>query len=151
MASYVVMTDPNDRTGARVSFVRDGFTFVGFLLPLVWLLWNRLWLEAALLFAAFGLIGYAAFLVVGDKAPELMPFVSMAFGLLCGLEGPARLVADLERRGMKVSEVIVASSRRMAEEIFAGRFDFASPVQTPSSRAFQPVSSRSLIPLTGAS
>lgn len=151
MASYVVMTDPNDRNGAGVSFVRDGFSFVGFVLPLVWLLWNRLWLEAALLFAAFGLIGYAVFLVVGDKAPEIMPFVSMAFGLLCAFEGPERLIAGFERRGMKATQVIVASSRRMAEEIFASRFEFAAPMQLASARGFQPVSSRSLIPLTGAS
>lgn len=151
MASYIVLTDPNGRSGADVRFVRDGFSIVAFLVPLVWLLWKRLWLEAALLFAAFGVTGYGAFLAFGDRAPEVMPLVSMGFGLLCALEGPTRLVADLERRGLKTSQVIVASSRRMAEEIFASRFDFAAPVQTMPARAFQPVSSRSLIPLTGAS
>ncbi len=151
MASYIAFTDPNGRSGADVRFVRDGFSLVAFLLPLVWLLWKRLWLEAALLFAAFGVIGYGAFLAFGDRAPEIMPLVSMAFGILCALEGPARLVADLERRGMKASQIIVASSRRMAEEIFASRFDFAAPLQAISARTFQPVSSRSLIPLTGAS
>lgn len=151
MASYVVMTDPNDRTGANIRFVRDGFSLLAFVAPLIWLLWKRLWLEAALLFAAFGMIGYAAHIALGDKVPEVMPLVSMAFGLFCALEGPTRLVADLERRGMKASQVIVASSRRMAEEIFASRFDFAVPAPATATRSFAPVSSHTLIPLTGAS
>jgi hypothetical protein len=150
MASYIVLTDPNDRSGADVRFVRDGFSIVAFLVPLVWLLWKRLWLEAALLFAAFGVIGYGAHLAFGEKAPEIMPLVSMAFGLLCALEGPARLVADQERRGRSVTQVIVASSQRVAEEIFASRHEFAAPANAASVRSFQPVTSRSLIPLTGA-
>ncbi len=150
MASYIVMTDPHDRTGATVRFVRDGFSVFAFLLPLVWLLWNRLWLEAALLFAAFGVIGYAAHLALGDRAPEVMPLVSMAFGLLAALEGPSRLVTSLERRGLQVSQVIVTTSRRAAEEVFASRFNFAVPVPAATTRSFAPVSSQSLIPLTGS-
>ncbi len=150
MASYIVMTDPHDRTGASVRFIRDGFSVFAFLLPLVWLLWNRLWLEAALLFAAFGVIGYAAHLAFGNRATEVMPLVSMACGLLAALEGPSRLVADLEHRGMHVSQVIITASRRATEEVFASRFNFAVPVSAATTRSFAPVSNRSLIPLTGA-
>ena len=150
MASYIVMTDPTDRSGEKIRFVRDGITMFALFLPLVWLLWKRLWLEAALLFAAFGLIGYGAHLALGDHAREIMPLVSIALGLLCTLEGPTRLVADLERKGLKVSQVIIASSQRKAEEIFASQFDFATPLQTASAHVFQPVANRSLIPLTGA-
>ena len=149
MASYIVMTDPNDRAGENVRFVRDGITMSAFLLPLLWLLWKRLWLEAALLFAVFGLIGYGAHLAFGDYAQEVMPLVSLALGLLCALEGPTRQVADLERKGLNVSQIIVASSWRMAEDIFASQFDFTVPPQTISRRAFQPISNGTLIPLTG--
>ena len=38
------------RSGAVL--VRDGFSFLAFLLPPLWLLWHRLWIEAALAFAA---------------------------------------------------------------------------------------------------
>ena len=41
MASYIVMTDPNDRAGENVRFVRDGITMSAFLLPLLWLLWKK--------------------------------------------------------------------------------------------------------------
>ena len=150
MASYIVMTEPGDRTARDVRFIRDGFSAFAFLLPVVWLVWNRLWLEAALLFAVFAVIGYAANFAFGGSAPEIMPLASMAFGLLCALEGPARVVADLERQGMKASQIIVASSQRAAEEIFASRHNFAVPAQTVLPRAVQPVASRSLIPLTGA-
>jgi Protein of unknown function (DUF2628) len=150
MASYIVMTDPDDRNGENVRFVRDGFSLIAFLLPLVWLLWKRLWLEAALLFAALGIIGYGIYLVLGDRASQLMPFLSAALGLMCAFEGPTRLIAGLERKGMKASQIIVASSRRVAEEIFASRYEFAARPQISSGRIFQPVSNRSLIPLTGA-
>ncbi len=150
MASYIVITDPTDRTGANVRFVRDGFSFIAFVAPLIWLLWKRLWLEAALLFALVGVCAFAADFALGGRSAEMMPLVWLASGLLCALEGPARLVANLERRGMKVLQVIVAPRRRVAEEIFASRHDFAMPVQSAPQRAFQPVSSHSLIPLTGA-
>ena len=54
MASYVVMEPPgasrNDAAAGAV-LVRDGFSFLAFLLPPLWLLWHRLWIEAALVFA----------------------------------------------------------------------------------------------------
>ena len=34
-----------------LAFVRDGFSFLAFLLPPLWLLWHRLWIEAVLAFA----------------------------------------------------------------------------------------------------
>jgi hypothetical protein len=150
MASYIVMTDPDDRNGENVRFVRDGFSLIAFLLPLVWLLWKRLWLEAALLFAAFGILGYGLHLALGDRSSEMLPLVSAALGLLCAFEGQERLVADLQRKGMRASQIIVAPSRRMAEEIFASRFEIAALPPTSSSRAFRTVTRSSLIPLTGA-
>ena len=55
MAIYVVMEPPaaNATDAAeRAVLVRDGFAFLAFLLPPLWLLWHRLWIEAALAFAA---------------------------------------------------------------------------------------------------
>jgi hypothetical protein len=150
MASYIVMADPNDRTGESVRFVRDSFSVFAFLLPLVWLLWKHLWLEAALLFAALGLVTFGAHFAFGESSLSLMPMVSAALGLLCALEGPARQIADLERRGMTAAQIIPASSLRDAEEIFASRLEAAVRSSTAPSRAFQPVSRSSLIPLTGA-
>ena len=54
MAIFVVMEPPaaNAAEAAeRAVLVRDGFAFLGFLVPPLWLLWHRLWIEAALAFA----------------------------------------------------------------------------------------------------
>ena len=40
------------RRRRRAVFVRDGFSWLAFLLPPLWLLWHRLWLEAALVVVA---------------------------------------------------------------------------------------------------
>ena len=50
MAAYVVMEKggASARTAADAVFVRDGFHWVAFLVPAVWMLWHRLWLEAVL-------------------------------------------------------------------------------------------------------
>ena len=40
------------RDAADAAFIRDGFSFLAFLLPPLWLLWHRLWIEAALALAA---------------------------------------------------------------------------------------------------
>ena len=54
MAVYVVMEPPgasrNDAASGAV-LVRDAFSVLAFLLPPLWLLWHRLWIEAALVFA----------------------------------------------------------------------------------------------------
>ena len=50
MAIYVVM-EPRRGAEADEVYIRDGFHWLGFLLPLVWLLWNRLWIETVLLLA----------------------------------------------------------------------------------------------------
>ena len=79
MASYVVMEPPGvrqDEASEGALFIRDGFSVIAFLVPPLWLLWRRLWIEAALAFAAgfalaalgetagFGLAGSALSLLV---------------------------------------------------------------------------------------
>jgi len=57
MAIYVVMRSPaggNNAEDAR--FVRDGFTWLGFLAAPLWLAWHRLWIEAALTFPVMVLL-----------------------------------------------------------------------------------------------
>ncbi|TIW44359.1 MAG: DUF2628 domain-containing protein, partial [Mesorhizobium sp.] len=48
MAVYVVMEPPGLGEKPDVTFVRDGFSWLGFLVSPLWLLWHRLWIEAAL-------------------------------------------------------------------------------------------------------
>ncbi|MCA0050345.1 DUF2628 domain-containing protein [Mesorhizobium sp. B283B1A] len=97
MASYVVMEPPgrSERAGATV-FVRDGFTWLGLLVPPLWFAWHRLWIEAALTFVVMGLLS-----MLGEKLGLGLAgsLLSLLVSLYVGLEGQGLRIAALRRRG----------------------------------------------------
>jgi hypothetical protein len=116
MATFLVLIPPGAKAGdEKARFLRDRFSWVAFLLPVFWLLWQRAWLAAALAFAAQSL-GSAIM-----EHPQLGLVglgISLATGLLVALEGPSMVVAGLERKGWALDRVIVADDLAMAEEIY---------------------------------
>lgn len=117
MAIFVVMEPPAaSDAGAveRAVTVRDGFAFMAFLVPPLWLLWHRLWIEAALVFAlsiALSALGEAAAAGFGFLGAALSLLVS----LFVGLEGPALRLAALRRRGWREWGVVEAGNAAEAE------------------------------------
>lgn len=110
MAAYVVI-EPPGRANEPV-FVRDGFAWLGFLFPPLWLLWNRLWIEAG--FAVLAAMAIAA----ASQAFGLGPFssaLSLLVSLYVGLEGRALLVAARLRRGWQERGVVEAADAEEAE------------------------------------
>ena len=150
MARYLVLNERSSKSGDDVTFIRDGFHVFAFVLPVVWLLWNRLWLQAALMFAVMGLIAALLHQFAPLAAPAITGFINFALGLLTALEGPAWLVADREKHGAFVHGAIITRNLREAEEIFAADMPARDLPPRTASRTFQPVSQASLIPLTGA-
>jgi hypothetical protein len=115
MAIYVVMEPPAANAveaAERAVLIRDGFAFLAFLVPPLWLLWHRLWIEAALAFAAG--VGLTA---LGETAG--LGFLGAALSLLVsiyvGLEGPALRINALRRRGWRDRGVVEAANAREAE------------------------------------
>jgi hypothetical protein len=124
MASFVVL-EPPGRAGTEASsgaaFVRDGFRLLGFLVPPIWLLANRLWLEA-LLAVALGLCLAAAAEAMG--VGMIAPALSLLIGLYVGLEGPGLKIAALRRRGWIERGVVEADDVAEAEiRYYAGAVD----------------------------
>ena len=115
MAAYVVMEPPgrpSEEARDRASFIRDGFSLLAFLVPPLWLLWHRLWIEAALVFAAslgLGTLGEALGLGAAGAA------LSFLVSLYVGLEGAALRIAALTRRGWSDRGVVEADNREEAE------------------------------------
>jgi glucose-6-phosphate-specific signal transduction histidine kinase len=115
MASYVVMEPGEMRTADadRTVYVRDGFSLIAFLVPILWLLWHRLWMEAALAFAA------AVVLAASGQALNLSGWVTVPLSLLIafyiGLEGSALRISALRRRGWREWGVVEANGRDEAE------------------------------------
>ena len=114
MASYVVMEPPPDGRGheRQAVLVRDGFHFFAFLIPVLWLLFHRLWIEALFVFAlTLTLSGLGSLAGLGNAAPILSLLVSICIGL----EGPALKLAALRRRGWRDGGVVEADNARDAE------------------------------------
>lgn len=147
MTSFVVMTGREDRTGETIRFVKDGFTVLAFALPLIWLLWNKLWLEAALYFAALGILGAALYWSDLPTAAPLSALITFGSNLIVGLEGSAWLKHSLESAGFVETDVVVAKNERQAEATYASRMVSVSTPHPLRTLSVSP--SNSLIPLTG--
>ena len=97
MAIYVVMEPPgrSEKVDAT-AFVRDGFAWLGFLVPPLWFAWHRLWIEAALAFVIMGLLS-----MLGQKFGLGMAssLLSLLVSLYVGLEGQRLRISALRRRG----------------------------------------------------
>ncbi|MBT1159116.1 DUF2628 domain-containing protein [Aminobacter anthyllidis] len=115
MAIHVVM-EPPASAGKNASeaavFVRDGFYVFGFVLPLLWLLWHRLWLEAAVTLAVTMALAIASEAAGLTFAAPLLPLL---ISLYVGLEGGALRVAALRRAGWRQWGVIEADTIEDAE------------------------------------
>lgn len=115
MAAYIVMEPPGaggTDTTDRAALVSDGFRFAAFLVPPLWLLWQKLWIEAFLALAAgiaLGVLGEAAgFGLTGTG-------LSLLVGLYVGLEGSGLRVNALRRRGWREWGVVEADTEAEAE------------------------------------
>ena len=130
MASYVVMEPPAanaDEAAMRAVMVRDGFSVIAFLVPLVWLLWHRLWIEAILLFAA------SVAVVAAGQALGLAFIggaLSFILSVYVGLEGAALRIGALRRRGWREWGAVEAGSVAEAEiRYLAGAPSEPSPAE----------------------
>lgn len=115
MAIHVVMEPPASAgkdASENAVFIRDGFYFFGFIMPVLWLLWHRLWLEAVVTFAAtLGLAAVSEWAGLTFAAPLLPLLIS----LYVGLEGGALRIARLRRAGWREWGTIEADSTEDAE------------------------------------
>ncbi|SDO60995.1 DUF2628 domain-containing protein [Phyllobacterium sp. OV277] len=126
MASYIVLVPPllnNQRQDDKTVFVRDGFAILAFFLPVPWLLFNRLWFEAALVFAAV-----AAISVVGTYTDHavLAEIVAALLALLVAFEASNWRIKALERRGFDQAAIVDARSAADAETAYFYGGNFVS-------------------------
>lgn len=131
MASYLILTPPGgfDRDHARTRFVRDGFSFLAFLLPVLWLLWHRQWLAAV---AALLLQGIGGALMSRDGFGPAGFTVLFGTSLLAALEGK-RLYADgLIERGWTPEALVSAPRLANAEDMYFAEADDASTTDIPT-------------------
>jgi Protein of unknown function (DUF2628) len=115
MASWIVMEPAGSGRAADATFVRDGFSFLAFLVPPLWLLLHRLWIEATLAIAA--LVLTAALAQLSGLATTVLLWLLVS--LFVGLEGNALRIAALRRRGWQDWGVVEAGNVDDADAHYA--------------------------------
>src|SRR5215207_6704669 len=105
----------------RFAFVRDGFSFWGFLITPIWMLWHRLWLELVIYLALNGLL-HAGLWAAGAPGGVSL-FVSLLLALLVGVEAGSLRRWTLARRRWRELGVVVGLNRDEAERRFFDAWD----------------------------
>lgn len=128
MASYVVL-ERRPAAGRRIEteLVRDEFSYLALIFPLIWLLWYRLWFAAIVLLLVSVGIG-----MIGEYLAPGVAMVVAGFLLsfFVALEGSAWRIARFRRLGYLETGMVVAPSLSEAEiRWFAGS---GTPPQKPA-------------------
>jgi Protein of unknown function (DUF2628) len=132
MATYIVLEPASDRRGDSALFIRDGFAPLAVILPAPWLLWHRLWFEAALaLCAGLFLAGAAVWL----NSENLVGIGSILIGIYVALEGGALRAAAVRRRGFDDAAIVEAGSAVEAEERYYRARPSAQELRVPAASA----------------
>jgi hypothetical protein len=128
MASFIVLAPDLDgqRDDDKTVFIRDGFAFLAFILTVPWLLVQRLWFEAAVV---FGLMVVISGVGTYTGHEDMAGFVTALLSLLVGFEGNNWRIAALERRGFDQLGVVDARNADDAETAWFLGENFISPAQ----------------------
>lgn len=109
-----------DATGHDHLFIKDGFSWIAFLIPLPWLLWNRLWLVSILylgVIVSISLLGY-----MFSFPEELVMVLSLLANLMTGLEANDLRRTSLLKRGYhEVADVVADDKEHACYRYFATR------------------------------
>ncbi|WP_273726281.1 DUF2628 domain-containing protein [Brucella gallinifaecis] len=130
MAQFVVLEKEGADGAENSVFVRDGFYTLALILPVVWLLLQRLWFEAFAVLGITILLGFAGAMLGISNA---VPLITLLFSLFVALEGPNWKIAELKRQGYVEKAAIDAADLEEAEiRYFYGRDEAAVQTAKPA-------------------
>ena len=134
MAAYVVMEPPGrgEKADSTV-LVRDGFTWLGLLVPPLWFAWHRLWIEAGVTFVVMGALSMLGQSFGLGLAGSLL---SLLVSLYVGLEGQGLRIAALRRRGWREWGVVEAATLDDADTRQALEAEAPADEVVPAPRMF---------------
>lgn len=112
MTSYTIFRRPGDGAEKAV-FVKDGFSAPALLFTVLWALWHRMWVVAAIMLALMAALTLAVQSAGLNEAVAVA--ADIALGFLIGLEGATLRSWSLQRAGFAEVGVIEASSLENAE------------------------------------
>ncbi|MBC8012972.1 MAG: DUF2628 domain-containing protein [Methyloceanibacter sp.] len=100
----------------RLAFVKEGFSWPALFVPLLWLIYYRMWIE----FILFLLVYVALQLAFGatPQGQTLAGWASLAVAVLFAFEASDLRTLSLERRGYRLAGVASGHGRTEAERSF---------------------------------
>lgn len=118
MRFYTIHERPAQTAGgdADVLAIASGFRWWAAIMPIIWLLWHRLWLGLALYLLFSVALGIA--LALGDIAEPAATAIGLAVSLLIGFSAADYWRWTLERRGWRLVAVLRADAAVDAEELY---------------------------------
>ena len=102
----------------RLAFVKEGFSWPAFLVPLLWLIYYRMWIEFVVLVLVY--IGLQLAFDPDSQGHALTVWASFAIAVLFAFEANDLRAASLERRGYRLAGVASGRDRIDAERSFFG-------------------------------
>lgn len=99
----------------QLVFVKDGFAWLAALVPPLWLLWKRMWLEFAIYAGSTGLL---VWLLTSAGATNLSNALLLIIQIVFGFEAGALYSASLERRGWRLVGTVSGRNAEDAERRF---------------------------------
>lgn len=129
MTLYTVLEAPDGKAD-RVTLIPEGIVWAALVFTIFWALWQRMWVVAAVLFAAWA--GIMLAVGYGLITPVLASFVELALSLIFALEARRLQVMSLERAGFRRAGLIQASSLEAAELAYFGSRAPAAPAAAAS-------------------
>ena len=102
----------------RLAFVKEGFSWPAFLVPLLWLIYYRMWIEFVVLVLVY--IGLQLAFGADSQGHALTVWASFAIAVLFAFEANDLRAASLERRGYRLAGVASGRDRIDAERSFFG-------------------------------
>jgi hypothetical protein len=100
----------------RLAFVKEGFSWPAFFVPLLWLLYYRMWIEFVLLLAIYLALQFV--FGTDQQGQALSTWASLAVGILFAFEANDLRAAALARRGYRLAGVASGRGRTEAERAF---------------------------------
>jgi Protein of unknown function (DUF2628) len=103
-----------------IAFVREGFSWVALLVPLLWLIFHRMWIEFVVLLLVYVVLQFA--FGSDPHGQMLSAWASFAIGILFAFEANDLRAASLTRRGYRFLGSASGRGRVDAERTFFTRW-----------------------------
>lgn len=121
MTAYAIYEPPEAardlaESADQLVFVKEGFSWPALFVPMLWLIYQRMWIELMLLVLLLVLVGWI--FGTGDSNAMLLRIVNIGIVVMFAFEANDLLGAALERRGYRYAGVALGPDRQSAELSF---------------------------------